>query len=283
MTRSYVIGPTAFQLAGESSFLDELDVVYGPFRVDHRKGSPVLLRIEHGEAGFELSNCAGRSESHPDEAAALRAAYSQLGQLVVSELASAGIYAIHAACLEYDGGAVIVAGPSGAGKTTLALGLLGRGLRLLSDEHALVPPTGSTIGPFLRSVQVRPNTHELIPELRFLSTRTPRDLGSGPKWSLEPGELARLFPGCIGASAPLRSVVTLDPVHGTGAASIEPSTAGITTVELARGTPHAAVSLTPVLTRLGELVTGRRCARLHSGSLPSTIDCLLDWLAAGDA
>ena len=119
-----------------------------------------------------------------------------------------------------------------------------------------------------------------MPELGFLSERVPRDLGSGPKWALEPDELECVFPGSIGTSAPLRHIVVLDPVRNGGIPSLAPLSAGVAAVELARATPPAAGSLIPVLARLGDLVAGCRYARLRAGDLSSSLDCLLDWLDA---
>jgi HprK-related kinase A len=45
---------------------------------------------------------------------------------------------LHAATLPCDGQAVVFAGPSGTGKSTLAAGLLARGWSYLSDEFALI-------------------------------------------------------------------------------------------------------------------------------------------------
>ncbi len=55
----------------------------------------------------------------------------------VAERASPG-WLLHAAALEKAGRAFVFAGPSGAGKTTLTLGLMSRGWRLITEEMTLV-------------------------------------------------------------------------------------------------------------------------------------------------
>lgn len=45
-----------------------------------------------------------------------------------------GLLPLHAAMVEIDGGAILIAGNSGLGKSTLAAALAARGLRLLSDD-----------------------------------------------------------------------------------------------------------------------------------------------------
>jgi serine kinase of HPr protein (carbohydrate metabolism regulator) len=54
-----------------------------------------------------------------------------------AERAPAG-WLLHAATLERDGRAYVFAGPSGAGKTSLTLGLMARGWRLVTEEMTLV-------------------------------------------------------------------------------------------------------------------------------------------------
>src|SRR5262249_30026441 len=83
-------------------------------------------------------------------------------------------------------------------KTPRALGLLRRGLQLLSDELALSLPDGRTIAPYPRTPQLRPGTPELVAGLGFLLDREPDDVGAGRKWPLLPDELERTFPGCLG-------------------------------------------------------------------------------------
>jgi hypothetical protein len=55
----------------------------------------------------------------------------------VAERAPPG-WLLHAATLERDGRAYVFAGPSGAGKTSLTLGLMARGWRLVTEEMTLV-------------------------------------------------------------------------------------------------------------------------------------------------
>lgn len=53
---------------------------------------------------------------------------------------------LHAAAVAVDGGAVVFAGPSEAGKTTMALALVARGHRLLSEEIVTIDPNGLVCG-----------------------------------------------------------------------------------------------------------------------------------------
>ena len=113
-------------------------------------------------------------------------------QGLLRRLHAQGFHAIHAASLAHSGGALIVAGETGRGKTTL--GLVRRGLGLLSDEIALVERDEARILPYRRSLHVRPGTPELIPELGFLLERPRNQLGGGIEWTLPPWELECAFP-----------------------------------------------------------------------------------------
>jgi HPr kinase/phosphorylase len=45
---------------------------------------------------------------------------------------------LHASCVARDGAAVLLVGPSGSGKSDLALRLLGRGFALVADDRAVI-------------------------------------------------------------------------------------------------------------------------------------------------
>jgi serine kinase of HPr protein (carbohydrate metabolism regulator) len=52
---------------------------------------------------------------------------------------------LHASCVAMDGRAVLLAGPSGSGKSDLALRLLDRGFMLVSDDRTIVRKEGSRL------------------------------------------------------------------------------------------------------------------------------------------
>lgn len=63
---------------------------------------------------------------------------------------------LHAAALEKEGRVLLVAGPSEAGKTTLALALVARGFRILSDDYTPLHRESGLVHPFLKALGVRP-------------------------------------------------------------------------------------------------------------------------------
>lgn len=52
---------------------------------------------------------------------------------------------IHASCVEIDGRAILLAGASGSGKSDLALRLLDRGAKLVSDDYTILRRDGDSL------------------------------------------------------------------------------------------------------------------------------------------
>jgi hypothetical protein len=73
---------------------------------------------------------------------------------------SSPLVSFHAAALRCDRVAVAIAGDSGAGKTTTALACVRRGMRLYSDERALV--SNGLVVPFPRAVHIRAEGARLL-------------------------------------------------------------------------------------------------------------------------
>jgi hypothetical protein len=86
---------------------------------------------------------------------------------LVELLKRRGMYSAHAACLAVGGRGLLLAGVSGAGKTTLALALARAGLQFLGDDTVFVAPgpNGVAVLAFPDEVDVTENTTRLLPEL----------------------------------------------------------------------------------------------------------------------
>jgi len=69
---------------------------------------------------------------------------------------------IHSAVLEKNGKAIILPGAPGAGKSTLCAAMMLRGWRLLSDEMALISPSGQRVRPIPRPVALKNDSIEII-------------------------------------------------------------------------------------------------------------------------
>jgi hypothetical protein len=245
-------------------------------------GEPIALRLLRApnEPAFIVSDAAG-SRRWPSYTDALLDLFDRLVHALLARLFAQGIYVIHAGAVVFHGGALILAGRSGQGKTTLTLGLLRRGLGLLSDEFAVVKPVERRLLPYHRSLHVRPGTPELIPELRFLHQRPRHELGGGSEWALTPQDLDRALPGCLAAAAPLRYVLLLEGVPSTDKPpAITPIPAALAALELLRGAWAASIDFDGTLAQVGRLLDGTPCARLRAGALEPTLDAILSWLEA---
>jgi len=111
----------------------------------------------------------------------------------------------HASSVAIAGRAVLLVGPKGAGKSTLALELAGRGHVLLGDEHACYRPASREILPFRRPVGIKPGPRgtALAGALRRLGRSPERD-------GMMRLDADALFPGSEAAPAPLAAVIFLN-------------------------------------------------------------------------
>lgn len=259
-----------------------VDATYAAFRSAPSVHEDVFTaRLLRREAAFVVADSRGYQQRWPDAHAALLDLLDRIVHGVLARLYAQGVYAIHAGAVVYKGAALMIAGRSGQGKTTLVLGLVRRGLGLLSDEFAIADATQQLILPYRRSLHIRPGTPELIPELAFLREQPQQHLGGGIEWTLTPDQLARALPGGLASAAPPRYVLLLDgPPRPQAAPALVPIPAAVATIELLRGTWAASVDFDGGLARIGRLLEGVACARLRAGALEPTLDVLLQWLEA---
>jgi hypothetical protein len=261
-----------------------VDESYATFRAGTDPlGEAIVLRLQQlpDRSGYLVSDATGAAR-RPVYEDALLDLFDRLVHALLARLLGQGIYAIHASAVVYRGAALALAGPSGHGKTTLALGLLRRGLGLLSDEFAIVEPATRQVLPYRRSLHVRPGTLELIPELRFLHQRPRHRLGGGSEWAVAPQDLELALPGSLAAPARLRYALLLEGVPRAEAlptiTPLQPATAAL---ELLRSTWAASVDFSGALKYISQILEHISCARLQVGGLEPTLDAIVSWLEAG--
>jgi hypothetical protein len=285
-----VLGIPVAVTSDEPDALLCVDESYAAFRAAPALGEPIALRLLRAPdtAAYIVSDTA-ESRRWPAYEDALLDLFDRLVHALLARLLAQGVYVVHAGAVVFRGEALALAGRSGQGKTTLTLGLLRRGLGLLSDEFAVVEPAERRLLPYHRSLHVRPGTPELIPELRFLHQRPRRQLGGGSEWAITPYDLERALPSCLAAAAQLRYVLLLEGTPRAGESpAITPIPAALAALELLRGAWAASVDFDGTLTRVGRLLDpspgsegrGVACARLRAGALEPTLDAILAWLEA---
>ena len=263
--------------------LEIVDATYSAFRVDPTDAEPAGDRTaafgltDLGEDGPCLLETAdGRTERLPDPGQGTIALLEALVGTVVAGLHREGLYAVHAGAAAGPRGAVIVAGRSGQGKSTLVLGLVRRGFALLSDELALLDPEAGLVRAYPRAVHVRPATIRLIPELAVLEDRPRHELGGGSEWSVTAAEVAGLLGSRVADAAPPAAVVLLDGTPDPAAPPrIRDAFPAVATLELLRSTWAASADFAGTLEAVGGMLSGVPCVRLSAGELNRTIDTLL--------
>jgi hypothetical protein len=260
--------------------LRRVDDTYAAFRAVGDPGTELTVLARGGSASVVTGGPGDRRE-WPDARSALCDVLGRIVKILLAGFDARGLGALHAGAVVRAGRATVVAGTSGQGKTTLVLGLVARGLGLLSDELALIEPSTSRILPYRRSVHVRPGTPELVPELTFLHDRPRHAIGGGVEWALPPADVARVLPGGLADPAPLSHVILLDGrPDPRRPPSLTPVTAGVAAMELLRSMPSAATDFGGALRRLSRLLPGASCARLRGGPLEPTLDLVLEWTRA---
>jgi len=273
--------------ANDPAVMARVDDTYGWFASDDRRRGPArrtvevaLVRDTHG--GTTIVAADGRTSRWRDEDEPLVGLFDAIVGGLIAALSDIGILAIHAGVVALDGRAVLIAGRSGRGKTTVVLGLLRRGLDLLSDELALVAQDDRTILPYPRGLHIRRPALDLFAELGFLADVAPYELGGGSEWAVGPAALDRAFGTQVAAPARLSAIVLLDgdPDAG-GRPAPSPVPGAIATMELLRGTPAAAWDFDGVIARLPRVVTGVACATLRSAGLDETVDAVIALLTGG--
>lgn len=230
---------------------------------------------------IRLADHRGRITFVTDETAAVLGLLDRVVMAVLERLHARGILGTHAGVVEIDGRAVLLAGRSGRGKSTLTLGLVRRGAGWLTDELALVSADDVTVLPYPRALHVSPVTAGLLPELAFLHDRARHDLGGESEWSVTPADLARAFGTRPAGPAALAAILLLDGDPDPGREPVITSVApALATMELLRGTPAAADDFVGTMRRLSHMAGRVATARLRVGELDQTARLVSDWLPA---
>ena len=273
-TRAYLVAGIPCAVTAGATVLEIVEATFGAFRCEAAGPQPYTLRVDEVDGRFAVVDPAGRARACDGEAEAVFATLEGLVRHVTDSLAGQGVYAIHAASLARHGKGIVICGPSGAGKTTLAMALLARGFGLLSDEFALSASDGHTILPYHRGVHVRAGTVELVDALALIRERPHQPVSGGFRWTLAARELEELFPSCLSGPVPLGYVVLLEPSAAGGRSSLEEVSKGTAAVELLRATTAASTDFDGVLARMAALVAGVPCLRLRAGRLESSLELL---------
>jgi hypothetical protein len=171
----------------------------------------VEVRCAGGGAGLDILVDDVVVDTAPSPLGAIPGVQRALDEAVVQR--QTGVAVVHGGVVARDGRAILLPGPTGAGKSTLVAELVRRGALYLSDEYALIDGAGR-VHPYPRSLLVRERSGEGRP---MLAT----DLG-----------------GAV-AHEPVRPSLILELRHvAEGALSLESVTQGDGVLLLLRNTPQ---------------------------------------------
>jgi HprK-related kinase A len=253
--------------------------LYRPFRLDH-PGPGETIRMEVRKAGRCSRRFAIVGDGEPIGKTVARdevMPYLEWGinWRVIARFPE--FLQLHAASLARMGQAVIFAGDSGRGKSTLSAALLARGWKYLSDEFALVQTETLRLHPFPKAVCLKEGAFDVVNQLDLSLWQRRYFIKAlkGRVGYLCPHDVA---PRPIADPSPIRFVVF--PKYTEGAAPrLQPLSRAEAAFSLARSVMnrdavgHCAVSI------LAEVVRNADCFVLESGPIAATCD-LLDALFA---
>lgn len=120
-------------------------------------------------------------------------------------------FLIHGASLASGGGAVVLSGLTGSGKSTLTLELARRGLEFGSDEIAAISRTTHLVHPFPRAIGTRKNTLKLLEGIDFASGHIRHTTSGEKKWMVD---IEDIFDASLSREYPGRYVLLLETSLG---------------------------------------------------------------------
>ncbi len=147
-----ILGARVSIWSDSREFLDHYHLQYAAFEAAPRPLGDTGVRARFLSSGPTLV-LNGREIGLPCISHPFEEALSMIWEAVASQISD--FYLLHAAVTVRDGSALVISGPPGSGKTTLALALAARGWTLYSDEMAPLHRESGLIHPFPRAIHVR--------------------------------------------------------------------------------------------------------------------------------
>jgi len=184
--------------------------------------------------------------------------------------AQSNVLFVHAAAVDIDGAGVLLVGPTGSGKTTLSLGLAGRGSRFFSDEIGAIRFGEASLLPFPRAVGVRSGPRASVAESLLAGRRLPVE-------RFADGSHKSLLPASSIDTAPLESTVPLEHIvvlAGRGARAewtdLDSAPGNSTYINPVKSTPYSVSSGLKTLGLIG-LTAGVKWHQLIAADPDATV------------
>ena len=194
----------------------------------------------------------------------------EVNRRVVEETSSRLL--LHAAAVEREGAVVLLPGPRGAGKSTLAAALVRGGLRYVTDEAVAVDPVTTAIEPYAKPIALDRNSWPLLPDLR---PEVDPAVGDTDQWLVAPRSIR---PDAVAPTGGVPALVIL-PAHRPGrpTAAREIPRAGAA-IALAEHSFNFRTFGPGALDAVANIVRGSRCYRLDVGDLDIACRVIFDLL-----
>jgi HprK-related kinase A len=159
---SVAVGPRTFRIGSEwRAPVDALNALYRDYPAPKSPIPDFTVRLEAARPGRRLirpmiaiSGDYTLPEAVPQSLAHGLIAAEMAMNLHIA-LGERQFLLLHAAVVEKNGRALIMAGESGSGKSTLSALLASKGWRFLGDELALIDPVDGRLHPFPRPVSLK--------------------------------------------------------------------------------------------------------------------------------
>ncbi|MCH7526531.1 MAG: hypothetical protein IID39_03755, partial [Planctomycetes bacterium] len=179
---------------------------------------------------------------------------------------------VHASVLEVDGQGVIFPASPSSGKTTLAMGLLARGWRYLSDEFALIHPETLQLHPYPKALCIKEGSFRYAQELGLLRGRWKAYL-KGSKGRVTFLNPHHVRPDAVAAPCPVRHVVFCRYAPGEQPL-LEPIPRAEAVIRLNLNSFNFLKFRGRGLATFVDVVKRARCYELRSGPLAATCDLI---------
>jgi hypothetical protein len=157
-----------------------LNRMFGDFSLEAHSTSndpDISVAVRHDGDGFSVTFDDGRPRRGLSRERMLDIVIGRMNRLAVDHAGDR--LSLHAAVMCRGENALLIAGDTGAGKSTAALGLMRRGWEYVTDEIAWVAPDARSVTGLGKPLTVKRGTRALFPDLEGLAPTTtdepPRD------------------------------------------------------------------------------------------------------------
>jgi len=182
-------------------------------------------------------------------------------------------FVFHAGVVSRGNDGIILPASSGMGKTTLALKLVARGCRFLSDEVACIDVERAIVEPFPRKLAVRRDSQDVLGmPLPRNATPLPREAHG---WE-SAFDIEDMIPDCLSGPCTPRYIIFL---RGFGdEPKLERMANSNALFELFRCSISALLDRARLLFRYAGLLDGMECYSLVAGDPDETVKAVMDML-----